>query len=388
MIGSGSHGTVYEHSDPDKVTKRLELYRTSKKYGDYLAGEALVEPIALTRLHTCKVPYIVKLHDIQVDRNGANMCVTMEKLQKVTMDYTDDEVRKLIGQLFISVTNMHIAGVYHADIKIDNLMISPDSGDIRIIDFGLAIIDKNRLMENSKFLYTRAYRSPEIMLRQPTIDLCKTDTWAAGVCAAELMLNRCYILGMGFSKTEILTNIVGRIGIPKGGELPMMPGWPDFYRELNIKDIEETTIIEEICNKRGVAAADFIRKVLSPGPSNRPTAEEMLSHIYLSDTLEIERITPPKCVWLQKSRNTGIANLYYNDYDYDSLVYATTLLELLNLPINQKKWFLAAMEIVSTYRFTNLTPLMCNKSSSLDVLYILERPETIQFLSQYHITNY
>ena len=85
MIGAGSHGKVFDVGN-GRVEKRIKLYRLltdDNHCFDCLAAESLSEPVALMRARDCRVPNIVRLVDVKVDRAIGESCLVNTSLTSV-----------------------------------------------------------------------------------------------------------------------------------------------------------------------------------------------------------------------------------------------------------------------------------------------------------------
>lgn len=72
------------------------------------------------------------------------------------------EVKLYIYQLFRSLAYIHSQGICHRDIKPQNLLLDPNTGILKLCDFGSAKI----LVENEpnvSYICSRYYRSPELI---------------------------------------------------------------------------------------------------------------------------------------------------------------------------------------------------------------------------------
>ncbi len=72
------------------------------------------------------------------------------------------EVKLYIYQLFRSLAYIHSQGICHRDIKPQNLLLDPNSGVLKLCDFGSAKI----LVEhepNVSYICSRYYRAPELI---------------------------------------------------------------------------------------------------------------------------------------------------------------------------------------------------------------------------------
>lgn len=72
------------------------------------------------------------------------------------------EVKLYIYQLFRSLAYIHSQGICHRDIKPQNLLLDPNTGVLKLCDFGSAKI----LVENEpnvSYICSRYYRAPELI---------------------------------------------------------------------------------------------------------------------------------------------------------------------------------------------------------------------------------
>jgi len=72
------------------------------------------------------------------------------------------EIKLYIYQLFRSLAYIHSQGICHRDIKPQNLLLDPNSGILKLCDFGSAKI----LIENEpnvSYICSRYYRAPELI---------------------------------------------------------------------------------------------------------------------------------------------------------------------------------------------------------------------------------
>ena len=85
----------------------------------------------------------------------------------------------------------HAQGVFHRDIKPDNVMLEPD-GTVRVLDFGIAraVQDDAPITRTGEIVGTPEYMAPEQLLDGPDAIDARTDVHALGVLAYELLTGR------------------------------------------------------------------------------------------------------------------------------------------------------------------------------------------------------
>ncbi|MFV1980346.1 MAG: serine/threonine-protein kinase, partial [Rhodothermia bacterium] len=107
---------------------------------------------------------------------------TLDKLIEKGLDV--DRSVDLMTQIARGLQSAHEAGIIHRDIKPENILVT-ESGEARILDFGLAKLAGPALTKTGISLGTLAYASPE-QVQGATIDE-RTDLWSLGAVAYEML---------------------------------------------------------------------------------------------------------------------------------------------------------------------------------------------------------
>ncbi|KAF3322630.1 CBL-interacting protein kinase 32 isoform X3 [Carex littledalei] len=93
----------------------------------------------------------------------------------------EDEARRYFQQLINAVDYCHSRGVYHRDLKLENLLLDAH-GTLKVSDFGLSALSQQ--MKGDGLLHTSCgtpnYVAPEV-LEDRGYDGAKADVWSCGV---------------------------------------------------------------------------------------------------------------------------------------------------------------------------------------------------------------
>ncbi len=95
-----------------------------------------------------------------------------------------DAVRRYGTQLLLALSVLEELKIIHADLKLDNILVSDDLKIVKICDFGSAFYTKDVEAMPTPYLVSRFYRAPEVILGCPAgIEI---DLWSIGVTLYEL----------------------------------------------------------------------------------------------------------------------------------------------------------------------------------------------------------
>ena len=89
-------------------------------------------------------PNIIKIHEIY--REEEKLYIVMERVKgKDLLDYlfsieilTETQAAIIIKQILKALNHMNSLNLWHRDIKLENIMINPDTMQVKLIDFGFS----------------------------------------------------------------------------------------------------------------------------------------------------------------------------------------------------------------------------------------------------------
>ncbi|KAG1082618.1 hypothetical protein G6F42_022511 [Rhizopus arrhizus] len=169
-------------------------------------------------------PNIVKLYETFIDTtkdfyfvmeymNGGNLYQFIKDRKEAFDNIQAKEVKTILFQVLSGLHHIHhVEGIFHRDMKPENLLISYDNDTllVKLADFGLATSIKSK-PPYTIYTSTRWYRAPEILLKSSTYSY-PIDLWAVGTIFAELVTLR--PLFPGQSEIDQLFRICQVLGSP------------------------------------------------------------------------------------------------------------------------------------------------------------------------------
>lgn len=144
---------------------------------------------------TVDIEGIVKSLALENHHNGLALILAdfgAESLKKYISDrqLSLTEFLKIAIQLASTLTQLHQAKIIHKDIKPDNIVINPETGQVRIIDFSIAsrLEKENQSISNPNLLEgTLAYMSPEQTGRMNRSIDYRTDFYSLGITFYQML---------------------------------------------------------------------------------------------------------------------------------------------------------------------------------------------------------
>ena len=207
VLGEGGMGTVYEaEQDSPRRSVALKVLRSE------FATEATLrrfthESEILGRLDH---PGIAHVYEADVETTGGDNGSPIRHrpyfaMELIRGERIDDYVRsrdlsirdrvKLIARICDALHHAHQKGVVHRDIKPANILIGSD-GSPRIVDFGVARVTSTDLQittmatRANQLVGTLSYMSPEQVAGDPNAVDVRSDVYAIGVVAYEILTSQ------------------------------------------------------------------------------------------------------------------------------------------------------------------------------------------------------
>jgi predicted Ser/Thr protein kinase len=163
-VGAGAMGQVFLATDM-KMSRQVAL----KCPVESMPKKSIVKEVKI--LANLNNEYIVTAYDF-VQQRGVS-CLVMEYVQGKTLfhlmrheiEYCQSELKTIIRQICSGLAEAHAQGVIHRDIKPQNIILEEKSGDVRIVDFGVAKLLPQPSMGTvvGTVVGTPCYMAPEVV---------------------------------------------------------------------------------------------------------------------------------------------------------------------------------------------------------------------------------
>ncbi|XP_066368312.1 CBL-interacting protein kinase 22-like [Miscanthus floridulus] len=133
-------------------------------------------------------PHVVRLLDVLASRSTVYLVLDLARggsVQSALEDRGRSEepaACRLFGQLVSALEHAHARGVFHRDVKPENLLLD-ERGGLKLTDFGLCAFANRQLGADgltATACGSPAYVAPEILLKK-RYDPGKADVWSCGV---------------------------------------------------------------------------------------------------------------------------------------------------------------------------------------------------------------
>jgi serine/threonine protein kinase len=174
-------------------------------------------------------------------------------------------------EMFSGLAYLHHIGVTHRDLKPENVLVDPETGDLKICDFGSA--KQLRPDEGStSYIASRYYRAPELILGS-THYTTAVDIWSAGCVVAELLTAGTPIF-LGQTSRDQMCRIVRVIGPPMPDELRALQG-TSTTRAFGTKFTSLRAVLPPHTPDNLI---DLLELIFVYDPAKRPTAAQILKH--------------------------------------------------------------------------------------------------------------
>ncbi|KAH9279746.1 Protein kinase shaggy [Echinococcus granulosus] len=212
--------------------------------------------------------------------------------QSIPMNYV-----KLYGfQMIRGLAYVHSKNICHRDIKPQNLLVNPETGVLKICDFGSTKV----LVPgepNVSYICSRYYRAPELIFGATQYTV-RIDMWSAGCVIGELLLGR--PLFPGDSGVDQLVEIIKVLGTPTFDQVKEMN---PQYSKFVFPGIKSCPWEKLITNRSQCEDAfNLLRALLVYSPSQRQAAVDAMASPFFQQVFALSSSNHPS----ESSSLTGL----------------------------------------------------------------------------------
>ena len=207
LCGVGKFASVKKCKKDDK---EMAIKIITKKSVTSISGALRIEN-EIQALHILKSQYITNIYDTFT--TATLLGVVIELGTQDLYSYIDnfptgiDETiaKKIALNIIDAVNHCHKKGVYHMDIKPENILIDETTYDIKLCDFGLCAFENQGTL--SDFVGSPGFFAPEMFL-QSEYKGDKADIWSIGSVILEMILghDRFYKYWLSSYDPDVLQN--------------------------------------------------------------------------------------------------------------------------------------------------------------------------------------
>lgn len=285
VIGNGSFGVVYQA----RLLDTAELVAIKKVLQDKRFKNRELQ--IMRRLDHCnivKLKYFFYSSGDKKDEVYLNLVLEYipETVYRVARHYSKSKqtipisfIKLYMYQLFRSLAYIHSLGICHRDIKPQNLLLDPETGVLKLCDFGSAkLLIKGE--PNVSYICSRYYRAPELIFGA-TDYTTMIDVWSAGCVLAELLLGQ--PIFPGDSGVDQLVEIIKVLGTPTKEQIREMNR---NYTEFKFPQIKAHPWQKVFRARTPPEAIELVARLLEYTPSARVGPLQACAHAFFDELRE------------------------------------------------------------------------------------------------------
>lgn len=285
-IGNGSFGVVFQATLQRPTQEQIAIKKVlqDKRFKNR-------ELQIMRKLDHCNVVKLKYFFHTMGDRGSSEVYLHLvlefipETLYKIARTHSRTRqnlpiilVKLYMYQLFRSLNYIHSMDICHRDIKPQNLLLNPETGVLKLCDFGSA---KSLVggEPNVAYICSRYYRAPELIFGA-TDYTTKIDIWSAGCVMAELILGE--PMFPGESGVDQLVEIIKVLGTPTREQMKAMnPNYTEF--RFPVIRARSWSRIFGSQLRTPPEAAKLVSNLLEYTPSNRLTPLGACAHPFFDE---------------------------------------------------------------------------------------------------------
>ncbi|XP_053553411.1 MAPK/MAK/MRK overlapping kinase isoform X2 [Bombina bombina] len=259
--------------------KMKQLYKSLEQVN------SLREIQALRRLSPH--PHILTLQEVVFDRKSGSLSLICELMDMNIYELIrgrrhplpENKIKNYMYQLCKSLEHIHRNGIFHRDVKPENILIKQDI--LKLGDFGScrSVFSKQPYTE---YISTRWYRAPECLLTDGYYTY-KMDIWSAGCVFFEI--SSLHPLFPGSNELDQIAKIHDVLGTPASAILKKFKQSRAMSFDFPSKKGKGISRLIPSISPEGVS---LMCAMLAYDPDDRLSAYQALQHVYFTEPRTLE----------------------------------------------------------------------------------------------------
>jgi len=235
-------------------------------------------------------PNIIKLSEVLYDEPTGRLALVFELMDmnlyeaiKGRRHYLPEEkVKQYMYELLKALDHMHRNGIFHRDVKPENLLLLDD--EIKLADLGSCRGIYSR-QPYTEYISTRWYRAPECLLTDGYYNF-KMDLFAAGCVWFEIVA--LFPLFPGQNEMDQIQKIHNVLGTPPAELLARKFKRNASHMDFNFPE-KKGTGIERLVPHADPELIELMKKLIRYDPDERVLARQALKDPYFRDLRDAEK---------------------------------------------------------------------------------------------------
>ncbi|KAL7861752.1 hypothetical protein SRHO_G00131930 [Serrasalmus rhombeus] len=231
---------------------------------------------------------ILQLHELIFDQDMRTLSLICELMEMNIYElirgrqnlFAESKVKHYMYQLCKALDHMHSNGIFHRDVKPENILIKHDV--LKLADFGScrSVYSKP---PHTEYISTRWYRAPECLLTDGYYSL-KMDMWSAGCVFFEIM--SLSPLFPGSNEVDQLSKIHDVLGTPESAVLQKLKQ----SRAMHFDFLPRKGCgLSQLIPQCSAPSLSLLYQMLAYDPDERISARVALQHVCFRELRMAER---------------------------------------------------------------------------------------------------
>ncbi|KAK3748050.1 hypothetical protein RRG08_029900 [Elysia crispata] len=233
-------------------------------------------------------PNVLELQEVIFDKKSGTLILVCELMDMNIYEMIrgkkqflpEATVKALMYQLVKAVEHMHRNGIFHRDVKPENILVKEDV--LKLADFGScrSVYSKQPYTE---YISTRWYRAPECLLTDGYYNY-KMDIWSVGCVFFEIL--SLHPLFPGSNEVDQIAKIHDIMGTPDPNVLNKLKR----SRGMNFNfPAKKGSGIDRLLTHVSSEAIELIYLMCTYDPDERITARQALKHGYFKELRDADK---------------------------------------------------------------------------------------------------